>query len=162
MLIDDLSGRVLEQWTGFQVAWTMARGYPGAFGRHVNALYMWLPLCVLFLVPFMDFRRPLKLLHLDLLVLLSLSISLAFFNHAHIYSSVPLVYPPLLYLLLRMLARGSRRPRAGRPPRARRRMAAAPARAGPLARARGRVPDRLSRRAQRHRLERDRRRLCRA
>src|ERR1019366_5834971 len=40
VLIDDLSGRVVEQWTGFQVAWTMARGYPGAFGRHVNALYI--------------------------------------------------------------------------------------------------------------------------
>ena len=53
VIIDDLSGRVLEQWTGFQVAWTMARGYPGAFGRHVNALYMWLPLCVLFLLPFL-------------------------------------------------------------------------------------------------------------
>jgi len=48
--IDDLSGRVLEQWTGFQVAWTMARGYRGAFGRHVNALYIWLPLCALFVV----------------------------------------------------------------------------------------------------------------
>ena len=104
VIIDDLSGRVLEQWTGFQVAWTMARGYPGAFGRHVNALYVWVPLCVLFLFPFIDFRRPFSLLHLDLLVLLSFSISLAFFNHARIYASVPLTYPPLLYLLARMLA----------------------------------------------------------
>jgi len=104
VIIDDLSGRVLEQWTGFQVAWTMARGYRGAFGRHVNALYVWLPLCVLFLVPFLNYRRPLSLANLDLLVLLSFSISLAFFNHAHIYASVPLVYPPLLYLLARMLA----------------------------------------------------------
>jgi Glycosyltransferase family 87 len=104
VIIDDLSGRVLEQWTGFQVAWTMARGYPGAFGRHVNALYIWLPMCLLFMLPFFNFRRPLRLLHLDLLVLLSLSVSLAFFNHGHIYQSVPLVYPPLLYLLARMLA----------------------------------------------------------
>ncbi len=104
VIIDDLSGRVVEQWTGFQVAWTMARGYPGAFGRHVNALYIWLPLCVLFMLPFFDFRRPFSLLHLDLLVLLSFSVSLAFFNHAHIYASVPLAYPPLLYLLARMLA----------------------------------------------------------
>jgi hypothetical protein len=104
VIIDDASGRVLEQWTGFQVAWTMARGYPGAFGRHVNALYVWLPLCVLFLLPFVNIRRPLSLLHLDLLVLLSFSISLAFFNHGRIYASVPLVYPPLLYLLARMLA----------------------------------------------------------
>ncbi|HYM54310.1 MAG TPA: hypothetical protein VES97_03025 [Solirubrobacteraceae bacterium] len=109
------SARVLEQWTGFQVAWTMARGYPGAFGRHVNALYVWLPLCVLFLLPFIDFRRPFSLLHLDLLVLLSFSVSLAFFNHAHIYASVPLAYPPLLYLLARMLAL-LRRGRARREP----------------------------------------------
>jgi hypothetical protein len=113
VIIDDVSGRVVEQWTGFQVAWTMARGYPGAFGRHVNALYVWLPLCVLFLIPFLNPRRPFSLLHLDLLVLLSFSISLALFNHAHIYGSVPAVYPPLLYLLARMLAM-MRRPRADR------------------------------------------------
>jgi hypothetical protein len=112
VIIDDTSGRVLEQWTGFQVAWTMARGYPGAFGRHVNSLYVWLPLCVLFVLPFINFRRPFSLLHLDLLVLLSFSLSLAFFNHGRIYASVPLAYPPLLYLLARMLAlsRPGRRP----------------------------------------------------
>jgi len=111
VIIDDFSGRVLEQWTGFQVAWTMARGYRGAFGRHVNALYVWLPMCVLFMLPFVNFRRPFSLLHLDLLVLLSFSVSLAFFNHAHIYASVPLAYPPLLYLLARMLALTRRRRR---------------------------------------------------
>jgi hypothetical protein len=103
VIIADSTGRVLEQWTGFQVIWTMARGYPGAFGRHVNALYIWLPLCLLFMLPFIDPRRPLSLLHLDLLVLLSFSVSLAFFNHANIYASVPLSYPPLVYLLARML-----------------------------------------------------------
>jgi hypothetical protein len=114
--IADATGKVLEQWKGFQVAWTMARGYPGAFGRHVNSLYIWLPLCVLFVAPFIDPRRPFSLLHLDLLVLLSFSVSLAFFNHARIYASVPLVYPPLLYLLVRMLAL-ARRPRREPPPR---------------------------------------------
>jgi hypothetical protein len=124
VVIDDLSGRVVEQWTGFQVAWTMARGYPGAFGRHVNALYVWLPLCVLFMLPFFDFRRPFSLLHLDLLALLSFSVSLAFFNHANIWASVPLSYPPMLYLLARMLAllrraRPGRRGGERRPPRLR-------------------------------------------
>jgi hypothetical protein len=104
VFIDDVSGRVLEQWTGFQVPWSMARGYPGAFGRHVNALYVWLPLCVLFALPFFNFRRPFSLTNLDLLALLSFSVSLAFFNHANIWASVPAVYPPLLYLLARMLA----------------------------------------------------------
>ncbi len=113
VIISDASGRVLEQWTGFQVAWTMARGYPGAFGRHVNALYVWLPLCVLFLLPFIEWRRPFALRHLDLLMLLSFSVSLAYFNHGQIYKSAPLVYPPLIYLLARMLLllRSGARPR---------------------------------------------------
>ncbi|MBV9311002.1 MAG: hypothetical protein JOZ73_09220 [Solirubrobacterales bacterium] len=111
--IDDDTGHVTEVWTGFQVAWTMARGYPGAFGRRVNAWYVWIPLCVLFVVPFIPRRRRPTLLHLDLLVLLSFSISLAFFNHARIGLSVPLAYPPLIYLLVRMLllAFGRGRPR---------------------------------------------------
>jgi hypothetical protein len=104
VIVADHTGRVLEQWTGFQIAWTMARGYRGAFGRHVNALYVWIPLCVLFFAPFFDWRRPVRLLHVDLLVLLSFSVSLAFFNHGRIYVSTPAAYPPLLYLLARMLA----------------------------------------------------------
>ena len=111
--VDDATGKVTEAWTGFQVAWTMARGYPGAFGRRVNSLYVWLPLCVLFVAPFIPWRRRPSLLHLDLLVLLGFSISLAFFNHALIGLSVPLAYPFLGYLLVRMLllAGGRGRPR---------------------------------------------------
>lgn len=101
--IDDLTGGVLEAWTGPQVAWTMARGYDGAFGRRVNAWYVWAPLCVLFLLPFLPWRRRPSWLHLDLLVLVSFSISLAYFNEARLGLSVPLAYPPLVYLLVRML-----------------------------------------------------------
>jgi hypothetical protein len=103
--IDDATGAVTEAWTGYQVAWTMARGYPGAFGRRVNAWYVWIPLCVLFIVPFLPGRRNRRpsWLHVDLAVLLAFSISLAFFNHARIGLSVPLVYPLLGYLLVRML-----------------------------------------------------------
>ena len=103
VIISDADGRVLEQWTGFQVAWTMARGYPGAFGHRVNALYIWIPLSILFVLPFIRWRRPFSLLHLDLLMLSLFSVSLAFFNHGRIYGSVPLAYPPLVYLLIRML-----------------------------------------------------------
>lgn len=129
--VDDATGQVTQAWTGFQVAWTMARGYPGAFGRRVNAWYIWIPLCVLFLAPFVPWRRLWRrrgvrrasadppgagwtLLHLDLLMLLGFSISLAFFNHALIGISVPITYPFLLYLLVRMLllAFGRGRPRA--------------------------------------------------
>jgi len=114
VLVDDLSGAVLEAWTGYQVPWTMARGYPGAFGRSVNSPWVWLPLCVLFAVPFIDIRTPWRMLHLDLLVLTGFSVALAFFNAARIGISTPMVVPLLAYLLVRTLHIGlSRRdPRA--------------------------------------------------
>ncbi|HEV3054093.1 MAG TPA: hypothetical protein VGX45_05520, partial [Solirubrobacteraceae bacterium] len=64
-----------------------------------------------------DGRRRWSLLHLDLLVLLAFSVSLAFFNHANIGISVPLVYPCLLYLLVRMLALAAGRGRPKEMPR---------------------------------------------
>ncbi len=102
-------GQVLEAWTGFQVAWTMARGYEGAFGKSINNTWIWITLCVLFVLPFIDVRRPLRLLHLDLLALVGFSVSLAFFNHANLGMSVPLAYPLLAYLLCRLLWVGLRR-----------------------------------------------------
>ncbi len=121
--IDDSDGSVTQVWTGFQVAWSMARGYAGAFGRRVNSWYVWIPLCVLFIAPFLPWRRrrlpdggrerrAWSLLHLDLLALLGLSISLALFNHAKIGLSTPAIYPFMLYLLVRMLLLGFGR---GRP-----------------------------------------------
>jgi hypothetical protein len=101
--VDDRTGAIVEQWSGDQVAWSMARGYAGAFGRKLNAPYVWIPLCVLFLLPFLDFRRPFRLLHLDLLVLLAFGASHYFFNRGEIGVSAPLVYPVLLYLLARVL-----------------------------------------------------------
>jgi hypothetical protein len=108
VVVDDRTGRVVESWTGHQVRWRMARGYEGAFGRRLNAPYVWIPLCVLFLLPFVDPRRPFRLLHLDLLMLLALSVSHMYFNWAQIGISVPLVYPVLVYLLVRMLVAGLR------------------------------------------------------
>ena len=75
-------GACSEAWTGVQVAWPMARGYPGAFGRAVNAPWVWIGLCVLFVLPFL--RPPLRLLHLDLAVLLAFSVSYAFFGAAEL------------------------------------------------------------------------------
>jgi hypothetical protein len=101
--IDDLSGSVLEAWTGYYVPWTMARGYSGAFGRGVNSPWVWIPLCILFVAPFVDIRNPFRMRHLDLLVLTGFSVALAFFNAARIGISTPLVVPLLIYLLARML-----------------------------------------------------------
>jgi len=112
VLIADATGRVLEAWTGFRVPWAMARGYPGAFGRKADALYIWIPLSLAFVLPFINPRRPRRLLHLDLLALSAFSVSLAFFNRGDVEASVPLSYPPLVYLLVRMVlaARRSSRP----------------------------------------------------
>src|SRR5215208_715496 len=49
--VDDASGFVTESWTGPQVAWTMARGSPGAFGgKKINSYKIWLAFCVVFLL----------------------------------------------------------------------------------------------------------------
>jgi hypothetical protein len=108
-IVDDASARVVESWTGWQVAWKMARGYDGQFGGKLNAPYVWLPLCVLFLLPFVDPRRPFRMLHLDLLALLAFGASHFFFNRGDVSLSAPLVYPVLVYLLVRMLWVGFRR-----------------------------------------------------
>jgi hypothetical protein len=101
--VDDRTGRVLEAWTGPQVAWKMARGYPGAFGgRTINRPAVWLALCAVFLVGLIDWRRPLSLRTLDLFVLLSFSVSLWFFNHGDVFTSMPLAYPVFGYLIARL------------------------------------------------------------
>jgi hypothetical protein len=113
--VDDGSIRVTEAWTGPQVAWKMARGYTGAFGgKKINSLSVWLAFCAAFLIGLFDFRRPLSLRNLDLLALLSFSVSLWFFNHGNIFTSVPLAYPPMAYLLARCVWIGAR----GRPVKA--------------------------------------------
>jgi len=102
------TGRVMEVWTGPQAETLLARGYRPLVGRALNKPWIWVPLALLFLVPFVDPRRPLRLLHLDLLVLLAFGASQFFFNHGQVDVSVPLVYPLLAYLLVRTLLAGLR------------------------------------------------------
>ena len=107
--VDDRTGAVTEAWTGPQVAWRMARGSPGAFGgREINRPLVWLAFCIAFLLGLADLRRPLRIRNLDLLALLSFSISLWFFNRGEVFWSVPLAYPPLLYLAARLTWLGVR------------------------------------------------------
>ncbi len=108
VIVDSETGLVRESWTGYQVAWKMARGYSGAFGHKLDAPYVFLPLCALFLVGLVDWRRRWRVANLDLLVLLGFGVSHFFFNRAEIGVSVPLQYPPLLYLLGRALWIGFR------------------------------------------------------
>ncbi len=82
----------------------MARGYEGAFGRSLNAPWIWLPLCAIFVFGLLDWRRPLRMAHLDLLVIVAgFGVSHFFFNRGEIGLSVPLAYPALVYLLGRAL-----------------------------------------------------------
>lgn len=100
--VDDRSGRVLEAWTGPQVAWKMARGRPGAFGgRTLTSWPVWLGLTAVFVLGLADLRRLRSLRNLDLLVLVSFGVSLAFFNRGEVLRGVVLAVPPLLYLLAR-------------------------------------------------------------
>jgi hypothetical protein len=108
--LDGVTGRVLKTWSGWQASSYPARGH---FGKLADSPWVWLPLCVLFVAPFFDFRRPLRMLHLDLLVLLGFGVSHLFYTQGKILASVPLVYPVLAYLLARMLWLGFR-PRSRR------------------------------------------------
>lgn len=111
VIVNAISGEIIESWTGYQVSWKMARGYSGAFGRALNAPYVFVPLTLIFLVGLIDWRRLRRMVNLDLLVLCAFAVSHFFFNRADIGVSVPLVYPVLLYLLARMLYLGFRRGR---------------------------------------------------
>jgi Glycosyltransferase family 87 len=108
VLVDDPTATVRESWTGYQVEWQMARGYEGAFGHVLNAPFVWLPLSAIFFLGLLDWRRPWRVAHLDLAVLLTFGISHLFFNRGEIGVSVPLAYPVLLYLLARTLWIGFR------------------------------------------------------
>jgi hypothetical protein len=108
VIVDPDTGIVRESWTGYQVAWKMARGYSGAFGHKLNAPYVFLPLCAIFLLGLLDWRRLGRVANLDLLALLAFGASHFFFNRGEIGVSVPLQYLPLAYLFARALWIGAR------------------------------------------------------
>lgn len=114
VLVDDTSGQIVETRTGPQVNWQMARGYKGAFGRSLTEPQIWIPLFVIFLVPLIRWRRFFSWHTLDLAALAAFGVSLAWFNRGEIFTSVPLAYPPLVYLAVRLAVIGLGRPRRRR------------------------------------------------
>jgi Glycosyltransferase family 87 len=108
VIVSGLTGEVLEVWTGPQAGTLLARGEEPSVGRSLNRPYVWLPLAAIFLLTFFDPRRPLRLLHLDLLVLLGFGVSQLYFNQGRLDLAMPLVYPLLGYLLVRTLLAGLR------------------------------------------------------
>jgi hypothetical protein len=97
--VDAADGRVLEAWTGPQVAWPLARG--GDLGGPINRTLVWLTFCAVFALALGNLRHPLTVRNLDVLALLSLSAALWFFNEGRVFASASLAYPPLVYLLAR-------------------------------------------------------------
>jgi hypothetical protein len=113
VMVNPKTGEVTESWTGYQVAWEMARGYSGEFAHSLNSPFIWIPLCLVFLAGLFDWRRWRRIANLDLLVLLGFGVSHFFFNRGDIGVSVPLAYPVLVYLLARCLWIGFRGRGAG-------------------------------------------------
>jgi hypothetical protein len=107
-MVDPKTGEVTESWTGYQVSWEMARGYSGEFAHSLNSPFIWVPLCLFFLIGLTDWRRLRRIANLDLLVLLGFGVSHFYFNRGDIGVSVPLAYPVLVYLLARCLWIGFR------------------------------------------------------
>ena len=96
-------GRVTGAWTGPQA---MAPYAHGNFSWSVTNWVVLLPASLLFLLPFLDPRRLRRIAHLDGLVLLSFLVSWIVLAQAHLEPAVWLAYPPLLYLLWRLLKIG--------------------------------------------------------
>jgi hypothetical protein len=94
------TAHVQNVWTGPQAVAPYARGdFAVPFGHW----WVLVPFSLLFLLPFLDLRRLLRWRLFDGLAVLSLLISYLLFDHATFAPAVWLVYPPLLYLLGRML-----------------------------------------------------------
>jgi hypothetical protein len=100
------TGRRGRTWTGPLIDGVFGRGnYESLF----DSPWVFLPFGLLFLLPFIRPGRRLGLRHVDLAALLSFGASYYLFDHTHLEAAVWLFYPPLLYLLARMLMLGRRR-----------------------------------------------------
>jgi hypothetical protein len=94
------AGRVSGVWTGPLAIAPYARG---KFARPFGRWWVILPFSLLFLVVFIDPRRPLRAPFLDALAMLAFLVSYLLFDHAHLIAGVLSAYPPLIYLMARML-----------------------------------------------------------
>jgi Glycosyltransferase family 87 len=95
----DRRGQVVEAWVGPEVAWPLARG--DGLGGVLNRPLVWLSFSLFFLVGLANLRKPFCLRNLDLLVFLSFSIYLWYFNEGRVFASVAAASIPLLYLIAR-------------------------------------------------------------
>ena len=97
------AGKVTGVWTGAQ-AWA-----PYTHGGFASVLTSWLilvPASLLFMLAFLDPRRLRRIAHLDGLAVLAFLLSYVVLAQAHLEAAVWLAYPPLVYLLVRLLRVG--------------------------------------------------------
>jgi hypothetical protein len=104
--VDDDTWVLNYVYTGDQVAWQMARGESGAYGKQANYWYVWGPMALAFALAFLRTDKLFSLRNLDIVALLGFLISHGFFRQGFPYEAVLLWYPPLLYLLVRTLLMG--------------------------------------------------------
>ena len=133
--VDDASGAVtsrVDRAAG-RVGDGARRARAPSAATKINSPWVWGAFCLVFLLGLADLRRPLSLRNLDLLMLLSPTASLWFFNHGDVFTAVPLFYPALVWVVLRgawigATGRGSRsRACCGRPGCCSRRRSSSPA-----------------------------------
>jgi hypothetical protein len=104
--LDDATWATEYAWVGDQVSWQLARGDGGSYGKQANYWYVWLPLALVFASAFWRTDKLLSLRNLDVAAMLGFLVSHGFFRAGEVYPAVLLVYPPLVYLLLRSVLMG--------------------------------------------------------
>jgi Glycosyltransferase family 87 len=99
------NGELGPTYTGPLMLGVYARGH---YGQVFDSPWVLVPFTLMFLLPLLLLRRCSWLTRLDIGVVLVFGLSYWRFDTAHLESAVWLFYPPLLYLLTRMLIRGFR------------------------------------------------------
>src|SRR5437763_2994720 len=100
--IDGRTGAVVDVWTGPLADWNIARGSKSVIGQlRVTSLPVWLILSVLFVLPFVDPRRPLRRTHLDIAAVLSFAISFALWMRGSQEASQIVMFALVAALVLR-------------------------------------------------------------
>jgi hypothetical protein len=105
-------GRRLQTYTGPLMSGFYARA---AYSNVFDSPWVYLPFGLAFLLPLAFLRGRSWMDLLDVAAVLAFGVSYFLFDNQHVEAAVWLAYPPLLYLLGRMLVRGLRH----RPPRQR-------------------------------------------
>jgi len=99
--VDDDSGHVIEAWVGPQVGWPLARGK--GIGGAINRPLIWLLFSALFLCGLANLKRPLSIRNLDLVGMLSFSVSVLFLNDGRVFAADVAAAASLVYLIARCM-----------------------------------------------------------